>query len=307
MPIAALDRVPVQGPGRIPGGGAALFFGRDDAIGTLLGRLATRRFAAVVGTSGSGKSSLVRAGLLPALAAGRLPGDWASVEATPGAYPVAALDAALVGASTVAPPRVVFVDQLEECVTQCTDAAARAQFLDRLTELATRRDADTRVVVTVRADLLGAVAVASPAFAALLESGSMFLGPMTDDELRAVVVGPAGVAGLRLEPGLVDVVVSDVSGEPGALPLLSHALLETWKRRRGSTLTVANYREAGGARGAIARSADAVFESLDGRGQALARGLFIELTELGDGVEDSRRRLDRAEVDAMGSATRSRH
>ena len=104
----------------------------------------------------------------------------------------------------------------------------------------------------MHADFLGAIAVASPKFAALLESGSMFLGPMSDKELRAVVEGPAAVAGLRLEPGLVDVVVNDVAGEPGALPLLSHVLLETWKRRRGATLTAANYREAGGAHGAIA-------------------------------------------------------
>jgi len=276
---------------------AALFFGRDDEIGTLLGRLARNRFAAVVGTSGSGKSSLVRAGLLPALSAGRLPGVWTSVALSPGDHPVAALDQALRGSA----PRVVFVDQLEECVTQCTNPAERAEFLERLTALATRRDDETRVVVTARADLLGSIAVASLPFAALLESGSMFLGPMTDKQLLAVVEGPAAVAGLRLEPGLVDIVVNDVAGEPGALPLISHALLETWKRRKGAALTVANYREAGGARGAIARSADVVFGSLDARGQALARDLFLKLTELGDGVEDSRRRLGRAEVDAIGA------
>jgi class 3 adenylate cyclase/WD40 repeat protein len=278
---------------------APLFFGRDDAIGTLLGRLAHDRFAAVVGTSGSGKSSLVRAGLLPALAGGRLPGDWPSVTCTPGAHPEAALRAALSGSPAA---RVVFVDQLEECVTQCTDADERTRFLDELTALATNRERDTRVVVTVRADLLGAVAVVSPAFAALLEAGALFLGPMNDGELRAVVEGPAAVAGLRLEPGLVDVVVRDVSGEPGALPLLSHALLETWKRRRGNTLTIANYDEAGGAQRAIAHSADVLFESLDASHQALARNLFVSLTELGEGTEDSRRRLSAVDLAALGSA-----
>lgn len=277
---------------------APLFFGRDDAIGTLLGRLAHDRFAAVVGTSGSGKSSLVRAGLLPALAAGRLPGEWPSVTCTPGPHPEAALHEALARGGEV---RVVVVDQLEECITQCTDAAERVRFLDRLTALATSRDRDTRVVVTVRADLLGAVAVASPAFGALIEGGALFLGPMNDSELRAAVEGPAAVAGVRLEPGFVDVVVRDVSGEPGALPLLSHALLETWKRRRGNTLTVENYNEAGGAHRAIAHSADVLFESLDAPRQALARDFFVSLTELGEGTEDSRRRLSPADVAALGT------
>jgi class 3 adenylate cyclase/WD40 repeat protein len=275
---------------------ASLFFGRDDAIGALLGRLASERFVAVVGTSGSGKSSLIRAGLLPALDAGALPGEWPSVACTPGTHPEKTLTTALAAGI----PRVVFVDQLEECVTLGSSEEERSQFLDRLAQLATRRGEDTCVVVTIRADLLGMVAAASPAFAALVETGSFFLGSMTGEELRAAVEGPAAVTGLKLEPGFVDIVVSDVHGEPGALPLLSHALLETWKRRRGNTLTIANYREAGGARGAIARSADVLFESLDARGQALTRALFLQLTELGEGTEDSRRRLDVSEVAALG-------
>jgi len=277
----------------------ALFFGRDAAVATLLGRLATARFAAVVGTSGSGKTSLARAGLLPALEAGRLPGSWTHASLSPGARPLAMLDLACAGDDA---PRLVLVDQLEECVTQCSDPHERTQFLDRLAQLVTRRDADTRVVVTLRSDLLGAVAASSSAFAALLESGSMFLGPMTDDELRATIEGPAATAGLRLEPGLVDVAIGDVADAPGALPLLSHAMLETWKRRRGSNLTLANYREAGGARGAIARSADTVFESLDPRGQTLARELFLRLTELGEGVDDTRRRISTAEASSIGDA-----
>ena len=165
---------------------------------------------------------------------------------------------------------VVFVDQLEECLTLGTDPAEQAGFSIASPTSRPGRGAETRVVVTVRADLLGRDRGGVPQFGALLESGSMFLGPMSDKDLRAVVEGPAAVAGLRLEPGLVDVVVNDVAGEPVRLPLLSHALLETWKRRRGTTLTAANYREAGGAHGTIARSADVVFDGLDGRGQALA-------------------------------------
>ena len=115
---------------------------------------------------------------------------------------------------------------------------------------------------------------------------------------RSAVEGPADLAHLRLEPGFVELIVHDVGEEPGALPLLSHALLETWRRRSHRTLTVAGYRAAGGVRGAIARTAEAVYRGFDEAEQASTRHLFLRLTELGDGTEDTRRRVDLRELAA---------
>ncbi len=303
-PDAALSlALPFKGLVAFGADDASLFFGRDDAVAALLGRLANDRLIAIVGTSGSGKSSLARAGVAPAVSAGRLAGRWSTCVMTPGSHPLAAL--ASVPRCAPGDSLLVIVDQLEECVTRCHDAVERAQFLDTLVRLIADPERNVRVLATVRADLLGDVAVASSRFAAAVESGTFFLGPMSEIELRAAVAGPAEVAGLRLEPGFVDVVVADVLGQPGALPLLSHALLETWKRRRGPTMTVEHYREAGGARGAIARSADAAFEALDGPSQGITRELFLRLTELGDGagVEDARRRVDQSEAATLGPST----
>ena len=130
----------------------------------------------------------------------------------------------------------------------------------------------------------------------MLESHHVLLGAMGDDELRRVIEEPARHAGLQIEAGLTDLMLRDISGEPGGLPLLSHALLETWRRRHGRILTVDGYRAAGGVRGAIARTADDVFDALDAAGQLLAHGVFVRLTELGEGTEDTRRRVPRAEL-----------
>ncbi|MGI8757150.1 MAG: hypothetical protein ACR2MB_15115, partial [Acidimicrobiales bacterium] len=135
-----------------------------------------------------------------------------------------------------------------------------------------------------------------PALAAALEDHTVLLGPMGHDELRRAIEEPAASAGLRLETGLADVMLADVVDRPGNLPLLSHALLETWRRRRGPILTLDAYREAGGAQGAIARTADDVFEHLDGHQQAVARNLLLRLTSVGDETEPTRRRAAQADL-----------
>lgn len=278
-----------------------LLFGRDALVRAVVERLATARLVAVVGPSGSGKSSVVHAGVLPALADGALTGSstWSVAVLAPGADPSGALDAAVPAGGGGGAPRLVVVDQAEELFTLCPDDDRRRAALDRL--LAVAGDVDgSRVLLTVRADFFGRFAE-SPGLAALLEVGTVLAPPLTEAELRAAVEGPAAVAGLRLEPGLVDVVVADALDRPGALPLVSHAMFETWRRRRGTTLTLDDLREVGGVDGAVARTADDVYvRAFDGREQAMARSLLVRLTEPGEGTEDTRRRVARAELAGVG-------
>src|SRR5260370_22350687 len=124
---------------------------------------------------------------------------------------------------------------------------------------------------------------------------------MSVEELRRTIEGPAALGGWTVEAGLVDLLLREVGDEPGALPLLSHALLETWRRRRGHRLTLRGYSDSGGVRGAIARSAEKVFHTdMSAKQQAIARRVFLRLTELGEGTQDTRRRADLVEL-ATGS------
>ena len=142
----------------------------------------------------------------------------------------------------------------------------------------------------MRADFYGELS-AHATLARAVADNQVLLGAMTDAELKRAVTEPARLAGLRLEPGLVDLVLRDVAGEPGALPLLSHALRATWERRDGRTLTVEGYRESGGVASAVARPPTPSSTSLPDDRRRLVRDLFLRLTELGDGIEDTRRRV----------------
>ena len=150
----------------------------------------------------------------------------------------------LVGTSPAA-RLLLIVDQLEEVFTICEDPTERQQFLDALLYAVGAPGARTSAVVVFRADFYGYVA-GVPTLAAVLENNHTLIGPMRESELRAAVERPALHVGLRLEPALVDAVVTDVIDQPGALPLLSHSLLETWNGRTGRTLTLHAYRSAGG-------------------------------------------------------------
>lgn len=269
---------PYQGLVRYDVGDAEAFFGRDEEVAACLRRLREGGVLAVVGPSGSGKSSLVRAGVLPAV---RREGRPLAVM-TPGPHPADTL------ARTRTRGTVLMVDQCEEALTVCRDPEERARFFAALVEHAARGP----VVLTLRADRLGDLA-AYPDVARLVERGLYLLGPMTPTSLRSVVEGPAHQAGLLLEPGLVDLLVTEVEGEPGALPLLSHALRRTWERREGSTLTVDGYRAIGGIRGCVAQSAERVYESLPDEQRPVLRQLLLRLVTVDVDGEPARTRAAR--------------
>ena len=305
---------------------AEFFFGREALVAELAARLAGSRFLAVVGPSGSGKSSIVRAGLLPAMWTGALPGssDWHTIVLTPGPHPLEelavrmsllgdfapgavlrdlesdyrCLHLAITGLLAHQPDHVqllLVVDQFEEVFALCHDERERQQFIDALLCAVEVETSRTLVVPTIRADFYGHCAD-YPELAVWMRD-SLLIGPLRDAELRSAIEKPAAVVGLRLEPGLVETIMGDVANEPGGLPLLSHALVETWERRQGRTLTLAAYIASGGVTGALAQTADMVYGALPPEQQAIARNIFLRLTEFGEaGTQDTRRRVEPAEL-----------
>ncbi len=261
------------------------FFGRDADITAGLQRLATSGMLAVVGPSGCGKSSLVRAGIAATLRrdGGRV------VVITPGRRPMEALTAVPASGR----PTVLVVDQCEEAVSLCDDAAERASFFTALVAYARTG----LLVIALRADRLGDMAAFTD-FARLLERGLYLLSPMSEQALRATIEGPARQAGLALEPGLVELLVGEGVHEPGALPLLSHVLRQTWALREGATLTVDGYRATGGVRHAVAQSAESLYEKLRPEQRPMLRDLLLRLVISGPGGEPVRRPVPRRLVAA---------
>ena len=241
--------------------------GRETDVVTCTRRLAEHPLLLVVGPSGSGKSSLVRAGIVPAL---RGAGHDAVV-LVPGPDTVDELrqEAARRPAGTA-----LVVDQLEELGTT-TQAEAAGAVLDAVADWA----ASGPVVLTVRSDRLD-VLTASRRLSRLANRGLYLLPRMAPEDLRRAVVEPADRVGLLVEPGLVDVLMRDVGEQPGALPLLSHALRQTWLQREGDVLTVDGYVASGGIAGAVARTADAVYDALDDRHQQALRSLLLRLVSV---------------------------
>ena len=259
------------------------FFGRDREVEACLGRLADVGVLAVVGPSGCGKSSLVRAGIAATLQrSGRR-----VVVITPGARPTDALTALPVSG----PTPVLIVDQFEELVTLGDDPAERAAFLAELVRHAERGP----LVIALRADRLGELSD-HPDFAHLVEPGLHLLSAMSEEDLRAAIEGPARQSGLLLEPGLVDLLVHEVEGEPGGLPLLSHALHETWQRREGRTLTVEGYQRTGGIKGAVAQSAEAIYDQVASEQRPMLRDLLLRLVTPTPEGEPVRSRVPRRTV-----------
>ena len=313
------------------------FFGRENLVAKIIGRLAASRFLAVIGASGSGKSSVVRAGVIPALrrgerlADGSLPptdsGQWDIRILTPSAHPLDALAASLTreaeSVSAITALRsdllqdpdsfslvarrmlaqnskkhlLLVIDQFEEVFTQCRQDDERRAFIGNLLRAVDPANPQpVTILLTLRADFYTQLAFQDH-LRELVSQNQEFIGAMSRDELTRAILQPAALGNWKVQEGLVEVILDDLGSEPGALPLLSHALLETWKRRRGRVLTVSGYTAAGGVRGAIAQTAETVFrQRLNPEQRPIARMIFIKLAEMGEDSLDTRRRAAFSEL-----------
>jgi len=281
---------------------ADVFFGRERLVAEMVARLAGAPLLGIVGPSGSGKSSALKAGLLPALADGVLPSSdgWAIALLRPGAHPLAALEHAVADAPAHG-RLVIAVDQFEELFTACRDEAERAAFAAALVAAVRDSRRRARVLIALRADFYGRCAN-YPELWRMLGAAHAPVGPMRRDELRRAIVQPAQRAGLQVDAALADALVADVAGEPGALPLLSTALLELWQQREGSRLAFPAYDRAGGVRGAVARLAERVYGDLSPDEQPVARSILARLAGVGDEGQAVRRRLPLAELERTPGA-----
>jgi WD40 repeat protein len=286
---------------------AADFFGREAFIAELIKTVGADRFLALVGASGSGKSSVLLAGLLPRLKAGALPGseDWLYLSPfKPGTRPIEnlartlqphlsnmSLDSIVTqlrepsqGSALVLhlshPRLVLIVDQFEEVFALTTDEDERRQFIDLLTTLI-NRDERSRVMITLRADFYERT-LKYPELARLISDQLNVVVQLTLAELEQAVTAPAALPDVRLtfDSGLVGELIYEVRDEPGALPLLQFTLDQLFERREGLRLTLEAYREIGGVRGALARYAERVYQDLSPAQQGLARSLFLRLVEV---------------------------
>jgi WD40 repeat protein/DNA-binding SARP family transcriptional activator len=285
-------------------GDAEYFYGRERIVADLVSRLASGSFAGIVGSSGGGKSSILRAGLMSALGCGVLPrsAGWRALVLRPGEHPVAELERALgtaditeALASLQPGERIVLaVDQLEEVFTVCPDAEERAVFLDSLVCAALDPHRRAAVVVALRVDFYGRCSE-HRRFGELLSANHVLVGAMERGDLVRAIELPAGRAELEVERALVDTLVSDVAEEPGGLPLLSTALLELWRYRDGRRLSYESYRRSGGVRGAVARLAEQAYARLDESEQDATRAIMLRLCS-GEGDTVARRRVPFAEL-----------
>jgi len=340
---------------------AAVFFGRDRLTAELAGLLAETGLVVLTGASGAGKTSLLQAGLVPALTRGvQVPGSssWLRVSITPGTHPLTELSGRLAelsghdpdvvrksladapgeahllvgeivraaaghqadhqergpGASSDAPRLVLIVDQFEEIFADPADEGKpeRASFINAVCAAATkpagpRGEPPARVVIAVRGDYWDRCA-AHPQLARALQQDQLVVGPLTEADLRRVITGPAEASGLRIEPGLTDLILADLrsvgEGATGALPLLSQAMMLTWQRRDGDQLTRHGYegpgRRAGVGRvsGSVEASAEAAYNGLTENQQTVTRDIFRKLTAIGPDRRPARRTVRRDDLHA---------
>jgi len=334
-PDIPLGECPYRGLAAFQEQDAANFYGREGFVEQLLVTLQRGPLVAgVVGSSGSGKSSVVYAGLLPILRADE---GWLVVDFRPGVNPFRSMAAALIPwlepelneTDSLVETRklgdaldkeelslqevvarsleklpdcdhvLLFVDQFEELYTLCTEVERQRRFVDHLLSAVeaekSRRSDSLVVLLTLRADFMGQ-ALAYRRFADALQDASLMLGPMNTAELRAAIEKPAENQGAVFEEGLVDRILEDVGEEPGKLPLLEFALTLLWEGSASGTLSHTTYKGIGGVEGALARYAEEVFTDLDENEQKVARQVIVQLVQPGVGTEDTRRVASRAEI-----------
>ncbi len=306
---------------------AANFFGREPLVQRLLQRLASNepynRFLAVVGPSGSGKSSLVKAGLIPRLRRGGLPGSrtWFYEEMVPGPTPFEEVANTLIGLAVTPPENLLerlrtepdallqavnevlpeqselflFIDQFEELFTLVEDEDLITHFLTSLYKAVTAENSRLRVVITIRADFYDRPLL-QPILSDMVRERTEVVIPLTAMQLERVIVEPARRQGIMMDPALVSTMIAEVIEQPGSLPLLQYALSQLFEMRQGNLIPLEAYQRLGGVRGALTRQADDLYEKLVSVEQEAVRQLFLRLITLGEGTEDTRRRTHLSEV-----------
>lgn len=305
------------------------FFGREKMIERSLNRMQETRFLAFVGASGSGKSSLVRAGILPALRNARIPHSetWRTAIFTPGSKPLESLVTRIMPyleeddtrtiervIKNVQDPEIVqqyinriledahkdsrlliVIDQFEEVFTRASDAEAEA-FIDVLVSAAQFQNSRLQIIVTMRSDFFGSLGP-YPALAQLFEQENMIIvTDMTAANIRRAIEGPVQAVGFKYEDGLVDRILDDVRSQPGSLPLLQYALRQLFDKRDGTVLTQAAYDEIGGVRKALAQHAEEIYSTLTTEQQEVTRRLLLRLIEVGESGDATRRKVSRSEL-----------
>jgi WD40 repeat protein len=296
------------------------FFGRTAIVDELGEALAEHRLIAAVGPSGVGKSSIVRAGLVPRLRS--VPDGWLVTDMLPGAFPFDELVAALMrvavhqperladdlasgtttlvdAAAQITPDRVLLViDQFEELFTLTADDDVRSRFIANLTDAATDQRSTVAVLITLRADFLDRP-LRYPELGELLSAATVMVAAPGHDELVEAIARPAANVGVRFEPGLVERITADVAEQPGGLPLLQYALTEMFERRDTDVVTAADYERSGGVLGALGRRADALYGELDAAGREATRQVFLRLVTVSATAQDTRRRVTRRELRSL--------
>ena len=325
----ASHRNPYKGLAAFSQHDAPDFFGRSDEIGRLVTMVGENRLSAVVGPSGSGKSSLTLAGLLPALAIGAIPGSetWVTVRAVPGGYPFDELATSLAGLSTeplsalatelgapdgkgllrvakrigqeLAGDLVLVIDQYEELFTLVGDDAVRDQFATALVTAAIDPASRVRILLTLRADFFHQV-LTQPTLGPIISRVHLALAPLDADGIRLAIVEPAAETGLQFEPGLPERIVADLKNQPGSLPLLQFTLDRLAVAAPDGLITDHHYTELGGVKGALAERAETIYQGLTDKQKQAAQQVFTRLLSVSDEADDVRRRVRMTELESLG-------
>jgi len=280
------------------------FYGREEAIRTLITHLTNSRFLSILGYSGSGKSSLIKAGLLPQLSRDRIPGSsqWSVESFTPGKHPRDKLVDILARPREQNQPFVIFIDQFEEVFTLCEDEAERKGFIRLIAEEMKDTERQSRMIIALRGDFLSRCADYPEVLNLInhIPTTTYIVKSLGIQEVLEAIEKPAELHGVKFERGLVLHIAQDVAGQPGALPLLQYALKELWRvciEKPASPqplLTKKGYEEIGGVQGALENRANAIYQSFSDGDRIFVRKLFMELVQLDEGneVKVTRRRVD---------------
>ena len=324
--VQVATRNPYKGLAPFDETDAADFFGRDTELASLSALVGEHRLATVVGPSGSGKSSLVRAGLVPAIRNGRLSGshNWLVVTAVPGAHPFDELATALLDVATeslgdlaaelradehgllrvvkrimrdIEGELVLVLDQFEELWSLVAEQDVRVRFIENLIEATQDPHSRLRVVTTIRADFFDQPLL-HDRLGEIVSGAHMALSVPGPAALREAIEKPALAAGIRLESGLSHELVSDVKGETGALPLMQFVLTTLVDRSESGEVAIADYAAAGRVNGALSRRADEVYGSISPADRTTAQEIFLRLVSVSEDADDVRRRVRRSDLES---------